>query len=31
VIIPVTPDIYEPILAELEGLGIRLEEATRQI
>ena len=31
VVVPVTPDIYEPVLAELESLGIRLEEATREV
>jgi saccharopine dehydrogenase (NADP+, L-glutamate forming) len=31
VLVPMTPDIYEPVLAELEQLGIRLEEKTRSI
>jgi len=26
VLVPVTPDIYEPVLAELEQMGIQLEE-----
>lgn len=29
VVVPVTPDVYEPVLAELDHLGIRLEETTR--
>lgn len=29
VLVPVTPDIYKPVLAELEEMGIRLEEKTR--
>lgn len=28
VVVPVTPAVYEPILAELEGLGIRFREET---
>jgi saccharopine dehydrogenase-like NADP-dependent oxidoreductase len=31
VVVPVTPDIYEPVLAELEQLGISLEEHRRII
>jgi len=31
IVVPVTPDIYEPVLAELENLGIRLEEARHEV
>ena len=31
VVVPVTPDIYEPILEELEELGIRLVEEIHRI
>lgn len=31
VVVPVTPDIYEPVLAELDDMGIQLEEVTRQV
>lgn len=31
VVVPVTPDIYEPVLAELDDMGIHLEEVTRQV
>jgi saccharopine dehydrogenase (NADP+, L-glutamate forming) len=31
VLIPVTPDIYEPVLAELEQLGIHFKEKTRSL
>jgi saccharopine dehydrogenase-like NADP-dependent oxidoreductase len=31
VIVPATPDIYEPVLAELEELDIRLVEVTRRL
>jgi len=31
VLVPTTPDIYEPVLEELEQLGIHLEETTRAI
>jgi saccharopine dehydrogenase (NADP+, L-glutamate forming) len=31
VAVPVTPDIYKPVLAELEQLGIRLEETSRRV
>jgi len=31
VLVPTTPDIYEPVLEELEQLGIHLEETTRTI
>jgi saccharopine dehydrogenase (NADP+, L-glutamate forming) len=30
VVVPVTADIYEPVLAELDQLGIRLEESSRR-
>jgi saccharopine dehydrogenase (NADP+, L-glutamate forming) len=30
VVVPVTPDIYAPVLAELDQLGIRLEEHSRR-
>ena len=29
--VPVTPDLYEPILKELEEYGIRFEETTREV
>ena len=31
VVVPVTPDIYEPVLAELEQLGISVAEATHKL
>jgi saccharopine dehydrogenase (NADP+, L-glutamate forming) len=31
VVVPVTPDIYEPVLAELEKMGITLEEIASDI
>jgi saccharopine dehydrogenase (NADP+, L-glutamate forming) len=31
VVVPVTPDIYEPVLAELETMGIRLQEVDRPL
>lgn len=31
VLVPTTPDIYEPVLEELEQLGIHLEETTRAL
>jgi saccharopine dehydrogenase-like NADP-dependent oxidoreductase len=31
VLVPVTPDLYEPVLTELEQQGIYLKEATRSI
>lgn len=31
VLVPVTPDVYEPVLAELERLGIHFEEKTETL
>jgi saccharopine dehydrogenase-like NADP-dependent oxidoreductase len=31
VVMPVTPDIYEPVLAELEELGICLQDTIRPV
>ena len=31
VIIPVTPEVYEPVLAELKTLGIECKEASRPL
>lgn len=31
VLVPVTPDVYEPVLEELDQLGIRLQETTQRI